>query len=456
MLKYFTSLLFLFFFAANPKEIKPTESFPSIETEFPLLWKTKMGCASFRSNIIVNKDELIIGSNGTNFMDYNIFDKQSGVYRINRVSGRINKLIANQSFGDMDVNGVLQLDNKLYFGNDNEEFLCTSFDGDIIFRNATSGDIEHEPVLINNKGINSIVYASERGEIRAISPSTGNTIWSYYTPDFTGWKPGDNRIVFKIGSYFSNTSSFFTKPLLIDINKDGVMDLVYLTFDNKLYAINGTNGHLLWLLNSDSKMNYMCTIVGNADQKKIQIISSEVDSAQTYSSHLLTIDLRGKIVKSEKLNSGYEYYDASSLNAIPFSNGSAIMCTRNALLISDGKNNYKSIDRTIEYSRKDYFSEKMLTDIRNSRDATLGDKLFTYQGSEKTVIVLNQWDVTDEGTGFIELVSLDQEKVLKRFKINAYSEMPPVICDVNKDGYLDLLINSKDGFLYCYNLKVKG
>ena len=205
MLKYFTSLLFLFFFAASPKEIKPTESFPAIETEFPLLWKTKMGCASFRTNIIVNKDELIIGSNGSGFMDYNIFDKQSGVYRINRVSGRVNKLIANQSFGDMDVNGVLQLDNKLYFGNDNEEFLCTSIDGDIIFRNATSGDIEHEPVLINNKGINSIVYASERGEIRAISPLTGNTIWSYYTPDFTGWKPGDNRIVFKIGSYFSNT-----------------------------------------------------------------------------------------------------------------------------------------------------------------------------------------------------------------------------------------------------------
>jgi len=455
MLKYLAILLFLFFFGASPRQIKPTESFPAIESEFPLLWKTKMGCASFRTNIIVNKDELIIGSNGSSFMDHNIFDKQSGVYRINRVTGRINKLIANQAFGDMDVNGVLQLDNKLYFGNDNEEFLCTSIDGDIIFRNSTSGDIEHEPVLINNNGTPAIVYASERGEVRAISPSTGITIWSYYTPDFKGWKPGDNRMIFKIGSYFSNTSSFFTKPLLIDINKDGVMDLVYLTYDNKLYAINGANGHLLWLLNSDSKMNYMFTIVGNADQKKIQMISSEIDSAQTYSSHLLTIDLRGKIVKSEKLNSGYEYYDANSLNAIPFTNGSAIMCTRNALLISDGKKNYKSIDRTIEYLRKEYFSDSIVTDIRNSRDATIGDKVFSYEGSKKTVIVLNQWDVTQEMTGFIELVSLDQQKVLKRFKINAYSEMPPVICDANKDGYLDLLINSKDGFLYCYNLKVK-
>ena len=60
MLKYFTSVLFLFFFAVSTKEIKTAESFPSIETEFPLLWKTKIGCASFRTNIIVNKDELII------------------------------------------------------------------------------------------------------------------------------------------------------------------------------------------------------------------------------------------------------------------------------------------------------------------------------------------------------------------------------------------------------------
>jgi hypothetical protein len=35
------------------------------------------------------------------------------------------------------------------------------------------------------------------------------------------------------------------------------------------------------------------------------------------------------------------------------------------------------------------------------------------------------------------------------------SEFPPMIADINKDGYLDLLINCFDGYLYCYNLKVK-
>jgi outer membrane protein assembly factor BamB len=414
-----------------------------------------MGRASFRTNVIVNKDELIIGSNGNGFMDYYLLDKESGVYRINRKSGNVNKVIANEPLGDMDVNGVLFLDQKLYFGNDNEEFLCTDMNGKIIFRNPASGDIEHEPVLINNKGVNTIVYASERGEIRAVSPTTGNTIWTYYTPDFTGWKPGNNRSVFKIGAYFSNTSSFFTKPLVYDLNRDGVMDLLYLTFDNKLYAINGVNGNLLWLFNSESKMNYMCTIVGNGNNKIIQMISSVKDTAGQYSSNLLSIDLKGNIVKTKKINCNYSYYSDNGLNAISLTGSSIIMNTRNSLLISDGKDSLHSIDRTITYMRKDYFTNNMITDIRNGSDVLLGDKVFPFEDSKQTVVVLNQWDVVANGTGFIEIVSLDQEKVLKRLKINAYSEMPPVICDINKDGYLDLLINCSDGFLYCYNLKVK-
>ena len=454
MLRFCAIVFVLVLLAASPKKIT-SDSFPSIESEFPLIWKTKMGRASFRTNVVITKDELIIGSNGSGFMDYYLFDKESGVYRINRKSGNVNKVIANEPLGDMDVNGVLLLGQKLYFGNDNEEFLCTDMNGKIIFRNPASGDIEHEPVLIYNKGVPTIVYASEQGEIRSVSPTTGNTIWTYYTPDFTGWKPGNNRSVFKIGAYFSNTSSFFTKPLVYDLNRDGVMDLLYLTFDNKLYAINGVNGNLLWLFNSESKMNYMCTMVGNDNNKIIQMISSGKDTAGQYSSNLLSIDLKGNIVKTKKINCNYSYYSDNGLNAISLTGSSIIMNTRNSLLISEGKDSLHSIDRTITYMRKDYFTNNMITDIRNGSDVLLGDKVFPFEDSKQTVVVLNQWDVAANGTGFIEIVSLDQEKVLKRLKINAYSEMPPVICDINKDGYLDLLINCSDGFLYCYNLKVK-
>ena len=197
----------------------------------------------------------------------------------------------------------------------------------------------------------------------------------------------------------------------------------------------------------------MCTMVGNGDKRNLQLISSLYDSNGSYSSNLLSIDLHGKIVKSKKLNNNY---CDNGLNAISLPNGTVIMNTRDTLLIIDGKENMKSIDRTITYMRKEYNSNNMVLDTRNSRDVLLADKVFPYGDSKQTVIVLNQWDVTEEGNGFIEIVSLDQEKVVKRLKIKAYSEMPPVICDVNKDGYLDVLISCSDGFLYCYNLKIKA
>lgn len=224
----------------NPDEFAP------IESEFPVIWKADIGAASFRSNAVFNGDDIIIGSNGSRFMDYNIMDSKSGVYVLNAKTGRIKSKICTELLGDMDVNGVLLYNGKLYFGNDNEEFLCTTYDGKIIWRNPTSGDIEHEPVFIQNKGVKQIIYASELGEVTAINPETGKTIWQYFTPEFSGWKPGDNRSIFKVKAFFSNTASFFIKPQISDINLDGTKDLIYLTRDNKIIAINGSNGKLLW------------------------------------------------------------------------------------------------------------------------------------------------------------------------------------------------------------------
>lgn len=458
MLRFSAILFTLLLLAASPKKTDETEKFPPIESEFPLIWKAKIGRASFRTNVVFNNNEIIIGSNGRNFLDYHVFDDESGVYRINRSTGVINKRIANEPLGDMDVNGVLLFDKQLYFGNDNEEFLCTNMDGEIIFRNPTSGDIEHEPVLINNRGSATIVYASEAGEVRAISPQTGNTIWTYYAPEFNGWRVGDNRLFFKIKAHFSNTNTFFTKPLVLDLNKDGVMDLLYLTYDNKLYAINGANGKILWLLSNEGNLRFMVTIVGNDDNVKIQVIS-EIDErkvGQGRSTNLISISKKGEIEKRQLLHNDYGW-PHSGLNAITLSNGSSIMNTVETLFISDVHGNIKTIDRKVTYMHNDYYDDKkMVVDTRNSGDVLLGDKVFHFKESKQTLIVLNQYDVANYETGFIEIISLDKEKVLKRLQIEGCSEMPPVIRDVNMDGYLDMLLSCSDGYLYCYNLKIKA
>lgn len=176
-----TALLGLLLMTITSSTDDDKKEFESIESEFKLQWKSKIGNASFRSNVTFTENDIIIGSNGKYFRDYYPVDKTSGVYKLNRRTGKVIAHFANESFGDMDVNGIIMYKGKLYFGNDNEEFLCTTSEGKILWRNAASGDIEHEPVMINNKGKKYIVYASELGEVSAVDPENGNHIWNYYT-----------------------------------------------------------------------------------------------------------------------------------------------------------------------------------------------------------------------------------------------------------------------------------
>jgi len=292
------------------------DRYPPIDKQFDLLWSTQMGSASFKSNLIITNNNLIIGSNGSDFMDYYISDKASGVYTIDRKDGSIINHFANESIGDMDVNGLLLHNNRLYFGNDNEEFLCTSLDGKIIFRNPTSGDIEHEPVLINNKATQQIIYATEMGEVKAINPITGKAIWSYYTPDFEGWKPGDNRGIFKVKSFFTNSSSFYTKPIVADLTNDGVSDLVYLTYNSKIYAINGASGKLLWLNEQYDRSEIVLMQTGSKEDPSFSFFSETNDEKFKATRHLITLNKYGKqIAITDIPNSTYGMgVNALSLN----------------------------------------------------------------------------------------------------------------------------------------------
>jgi hypothetical protein len=139
---------------------KPTK-YPSIASKHQLLWKTEIGNTTFRTNLFIKDSLLIIGSNGDNYMDYTFSDEKSGVYFLNPRNGKIIHDGSESEWGDFDINGVLVYNNLLYYGNDNEEFICSDLRGNIIWRKVASGDVEHAPALINILGRNVIVYASE-------------------------------------------------------------------------------------------------------------------------------------------------------------------------------------------------------------------------------------------------------------------------------------------------------
>lgn len=427
---------------------KPDKYTP-IEDHFDLHWSTNMGSASFRTNIILTNNNLIIGSNGSEFMDFYISDKKSGVYTINRKTGAILNHFANEPLGDMDVNGLLLYNNRLYFGNDNEEFLCTTLDGKIIWRNPASGDMEHEPVLITNAGVNQVVYATETGEVKAVDPATGKAFWSYYVPEFDGWKHGDNRALFKVKSYFTNTYAFFTKPIVVDLTKDGVLDLVYHTYDGRFFAINGASGKNLWIHDAGNGTEIAMFQMGTNATPFITLFARTFDKKFNSTSHLVTLNSAGKqIFKVDLSASSF----GVGLNALSL--GSTFIALRDSLLEIDSKGNYKAYDRSNLYNDVDYFGKNII-EQRNGYESLISNRTFSYKGDDKCVIILNQHDFANYKNGFIEIFSLTSHKVIARFGLPMPSEFPPIIADINKDGYLDLLINCYDGYLYCYDLNVK-
>jgi hypothetical protein len=436
--------------ASNPKE---NERLPEIGKNFPLLWKADIGRVSFRSNVIFNGKDVIIGSNGSYYMDYNLYDKKSGVYILNGQNGKIKKSFSGNCLGDMDVNGILLYNQKLYFGNDNEEFFCTTPDGKTIWKKPTSGDIEHEPVLIEGKDKKYIVYASEDGEVRAVEPETGNTVWTYYTPNFNGWKPEDNRSIFKVKSYFSNTLSFYTKPVLRDLNHDGVLDLLYLTYDSKLYAINGANGQLLWCYSNDENFQIQNIVTGTASDPTPIIFHYTYKGPNKYVAYQTTLNAKGKCIKIDSTN---ETVSGLSLNNFCTKNNELILADRESLLVYEKNQLKTTISRSFQGVNKYSYSSINEPMSRNYGDALLSNTTFQYKGSKNCIMVLNQHDYANFDYGFIEIISLDTKQVIERFELPASSEMAPILKDVNQDGYLDLLVNCTDGYLYCYNLKIRN
>ncbi len=418
----------------------------SVDSEMKQLWKTQIGCASFKTNVVINDREILIGSNGDNFYDYYPIDSKSGVYRIDGHNGKIVNRAGEADFGDMDVNGVLKYNNRLYFGNDNEEFLCTSINGKIIWSLATSGDIEHEPVIIQNKSVAQIIYATERGEVNAINPETGKSIWKYYTNDFSGWKQGKNRFAFKVGAYFSSTESFYTKPELADVNNDGTLDLVYQLYRREMIALDGSNGRLLWSKKMDYQ-NDFTTQIGSPSKPLFISTTYNYSQYPEIYGYIYLINRKGEIINTIKKRVSTRI---SAVNSTHIDRNQSVVSFSDSLYVFDENGN---ISKTIDYGALcDQYDSSNVK--RNYSEVILGKNAFTYKGHKNCMIIMHQY-AGNEGNARIDIVSIDEGMILDRLFLKGRSEMPPVVCDVNKDGKQDLLVNCFDGYLYAYALPTK-
>jgi hypothetical protein len=423
-----------------------------IENTFPINWVADIGNTTYRTDVAQLNGKLIIGSNGENYRDFYL-DEGNGVYVINPLNGKIETQFLNEEYGDMDVNGILKYDNKLFIGNDNDEFVCADINGDIIYRLPVSGDIEHSPILIKNGNQNTIVYATESGEITSIHPETGKKIWTYFHKDFKGWKPGDNRFIFQVKTTYINSGQlFFGKPGVADLNRDGVLDLVYYTNWGETIAINGKTGTKLWshkeAEKSKVRINYRRTPIITGKGKDIRIIKlAHTYSEKTIPNKLMLYDRKGDFVKAISFNRGLGGLGLNSLDLtkqliIPLSNGVAVY----------DKNTEKvdfitGLNKVYPSNYGDGFTNRLHS------EPLIANRTFEYNG-ETCIVVLHQTDYNTDYKGAISIIGLKSRKRLKFLHLPSSSEFKPLIKDFNKDGKLDLLVNCRDGKLYCFDLKI--
>ena len=439
------AFLLILSFVYSDEKSKTSSELPNSEN-----WSIDIGKTSFRTNASLTSSYIVIGSNGDNYRDAYITDDRNGVHIINRKTGKRVRNFAKESIGDLDVNGTLIYQNRIYFGNDNDEFICADFNGNIKYSLPVSGDVESEAVLIKVNGKDVIVFGTEAGEVRAINPKNGETIWQHFHESFRGWRMGDNRLVFKVKTHFSMTYLFLMKPIVKDLNSDGIGDIVY-TMNGQFYSINGANGKLLHAFDwtedfdnwSDPKVLHNAfydaeTILFTKDKNGKTLVTVPKYSYRPiegsygtdgYKLHMLTFDLKGNVVKKKLVQEKVKEY---SFKRLP---NTRIFCSGDRIFQFD--KNMKVVANTMvekfpEVSG-DYFAY------------FISDQLIEINQQKCMVILLEYEDI-------IAFVNIDSGKIVRKIQLKGRSEFIPHVEDINKDGRMDLLFADDSNQLTCIDL----
>lgn len=131
--------------------------------EFPLKWKAKIGLSTFRTTLMYANGRVFAPSNGDSLGS--LMDSSDGVYVINGKTGQIEKHIITGKGGDLDVNGIAIYGDRLFFGNDNNEFFSFNLQGESNWSISVNGDVEGAPAItdFDDDGQPDVVVATEAG-----------------------------------------------------------------------------------------------------------------------------------------------------------------------------------------------------------------------------------------------------------------------------------------------------
>jgi outer membrane protein assembly factor BamB len=383
-------------------ELKPRES-------LNLKWKKKVGLTTYRTTIQNVGKYVFVPSNGKDSKGQ--IDFLDGVHVLDGKTGALVSQLVVGKFGDRDVNGVAVSSTKIVFGTDENYLAAYDWNFKILWVVKAGGDFEGSPVLLslNSEDELDVVAATEAGEIIAVDGKTGDIIWS-----FQATANEFNRQSQQVG--------FLASPLCVDVNGDGVRDVIVAGRNGVVYALNGKNGQELWKYSSWHPSGFLASPV--AKDSTLYLLESH--------GYLHQLSKKGRLIQRIPLY----------VEEIPTFVASPVLNQKNEGIL---------IGSTFGGAKRG------IVNYQNSKKFSL----YNVGKVSATTIIAN----INEDPGLEQLIVTEKNELLvfnsndiaiARYKLPAGAEASPLIADVDGDGLLELLIALKDQMLYCYELKSSG
>ncbi|MCX8178702.1 MAG: PQQ-binding-like beta-propeller repeat protein [Candidatus Aenigmarchaeota archaeon] len=131
------------------------------------------------------------------------------------------KIESSPAIDDLDGDGNYEIAVGSY---DNKTYLVNATNGQLIWSYTTGNWITSSPVIANIAGQKKVIIASHDSKVYSLN-SDGTLNWTFA---------------------ISTGGRIQSSPSIIDLNFDGVNDVLVGCSDSRIYALNGLNGNVIW------------------------------------------------------------------------------------------------------------------------------------------------------------------------------------------------------------------
>lgn len=382
---------------------------------FPLVWQLRLGLTSFKTTIHVLPNGIIaVGSNG-NLRD-GINDAADGVYFIEGRSGQIARRIHWSEPVDLDVNGIAVSSRTVAFGNHNGDAGVVSLVGTMpkVWWRSVGAGVKGAVALadLNADGVDDVILATMAGQVMALDGKTGTDLWRVAVP-------------FRPQIAGPTEKSFVASPTLVDLNRDGIRDVVIGGRNGVVYAINGKTGTMIWEWVTRHPSGVHASVV---------VWRNQLIVAESYG-RITWLDFSGHPRRSVTLMPDDTHVQGLFASPVAFPDGTVVIGSA----WPTGDSGIWVIPVDEDQSPIFYSAGRV------SATAVIADGL--------GLGTLQAWVITETGTLWV--IGSDG-RVIQKKQLPAGSEATPLVADLDQDGALELVIAGLDRMLRCYRLPGNG